>query len=231
MPAKPKEKPAKAAKAQKKPAAAGRSGAAAATASRAGGRRRADGRSSKVATRTLWLLRHAKTVTDPPPGGTDFDRVLAPRGRRDATALGKLFAGEGEGLGSAFTGVPRPTVALVSPAARTRATAELVLADMDQPPSFRFDEDLYGAEPDEVLAFLHELPDDVPAAMVVGHNPTAQALSQGLLSARDKKGQSLAVRSGFPTCALGVYRFPAEHWADVTPRSATLLTLIIPPFA
>ena len=32
--------------------------------------------------RTLWLLRHAKAVTDPPPGGSDFDRVLAPRGRR-----------------------------------------------------------------------------------------------------------------------------------------------------
>ena len=49
--------------------------------------------------RTLWLLRHAKAVTDPPPGGSDFDRVLAPRGRRDATALGRLFAGPGEGLG------------------------------------------------------------------------------------------------------------------------------------
>ena len=71
------------------------------------------------ASRTLWLLRHAKTVTDPPPGGSDFDRVLAPRGRRDATALGRLFAGRGEGLGPALEGVPLPTVALVSPAART----------------------------------------------------------------------------------------------------------------
>ena len=52
--------------------------------------------------RTLWLLRHAKAVTDPPPGGSDFDRVLAPRGRRDATALGRLFAGHGEGLGPAL---------------------------------------------------------------------------------------------------------------------------------
>ncbi len=78
--------------------------------------------------RTLWLLRHAKTVTDPPPGGADFDRVLAPRGRRDATALGRLFAGSGEGLGPALKRAPRPQVALVSPAARTAATAELVLA-------------------------------------------------------------------------------------------------------
>ena len=69
--------------------------------------------------RTLWLLRHAKAVTDPPPGGSDFDRVLAPRGRRDAAALGHLFAGRGQGLGPALKGVPLPGVALVSPAART----------------------------------------------------------------------------------------------------------------
>ena len=64
-----------------------------------------------TAARTLWLLRHAKTVTDPPPGGTDFDRVLAPRGRRDATALGHLFSGTGEGLGPRARAVPRPMIA------------------------------------------------------------------------------------------------------------------------
>jgi phosphohistidine phosphatase len=183
-----------------------------------------------AAVRTLWLLRHAKTVTDPPPGGADFDRVLAPRGRRDATALGRLFAGAGEGLGAALDGVPRPGVALVSPAARTAATAELVLAGMDEPPACRFDKDLYGADPDELLGFITALPDEVRAAMVVGHNPTAHSLSQGLLSARDKKGLSLAARQGFPTCALGVYTFPVEHWADVSAGSATLVTLIVPPY-
>ena len=180
--------------------------------------------------RTLWLLRHAKTVTDPPPGGADFDRVLSPRGRRDAAALGRLFAGAGEGLGPGLKGVPRPQVALVSPAARTVATAELVLADMTDPPECRFDAGLYGADPDEVLGFVRTLPDDVAAAMVVGHNPTAQSLSQGLLSARDKKGLSSAVRHGFPTCALGVYTFRVDHWADVKAGTATLVTLLAPPY-
>jgi phosphohistidine phosphatase len=181
-------------------------------------------------TRTLWLLRHAKTVTDPPPGGTDFDRVLAPRGRRDATALGRLFAGSGAAFGPALEGIPRPAVALVSPAARTAATAELVLAGMDHPPACRFDEALYGGEPEEIVDYLTTLDDDAPAAMVVGHNPTAHALSQGLLSPRDKEGHSLATRQGFPTCALGVYTFPVGRWVDVAARSATLVTLIIPPY-
>jgi phosphohistidine phosphatase len=181
--------------------------------------------------RTLWLLRHAKTVTDPPPGGTDFDRVLAPRGRRDAIALGLLFAGAGERLGPGLKGAPRPQIALVSPAARTAATADLVLAGVSDPPQYRLDKDLYAADPEEVLALVQTLPDDVDAAMVVGHNPAAQSLSQGLLSARDKKGLSTVVRHGFPTCALGVYSFAVNRWADVALGKAKLVAIMTPPFA
>jgi phosphohistidine phosphatase len=184
----------------------------------------------KAAARTLWLLRHAKTVTDPPPGGADFDRVLAPRGRRDSTALGRLFAGKGEGLGPALKAVPRPKVALVSPAARTRATADLAFADMAEPPECFFYDGLYGADSEEVLAYVHELDDGADAVVVVGHNPTAHSLSQGLLAPSDKKGLSLAVRTGFPTCALGVYKFSADSWKDVAARSAKLLALMAPPF-
>ena len=181
--------------------------------------------------RTLWLLRHAKTVTDPPAGGADFDRVLAPRGRRDATALGHLCAGTGEGLGPGLKGVPLPQIALVSPAARTAATAQLVLADVTHPPEVRLEQGLYTADPEEVLAFVRALPDDVNSAMVVGHNPTAQSLSQGLLSTRDKKGLSSVVRHGFPTCALGVYVFEVDRWVDVAAGTAKLVAVTIPPFA
>jgi phosphohistidine phosphatase len=180
--------------------------------------------------RTLWLLRHAKTVTDPPPGGADFDRVLAPRGRRDATALGRLFAGSTEALGPALKGVPRPRVALVSPAARTMATAELVLADMTDPPRRDLEGDLYGGDPDEVLAFVQALPDDIGAAMVVGHNPTAHSLAEGLLSAADEEGRARTARRGFPTCALGVYSFDVDRWADVAAGTATLAALLTPPY-
>jgi len=180
--------------------------------------------------RTLWLLRHAKTAADPPPGGADFDRVLAPRGRRDATALGRLFAGAGEGLGPGLRDVPRPRIALVSPATRTASTAELVLADVTDPPVCRLEKGLYAADPEEVLAFVRDLPDDVDAAMVVGHNPTAHALSQGLLSPRDKKGLSSAARNGFPTCALGVYAFNVDRWAAVAARTAKLVAIMGPPY-
>lgn len=185
---------------------------------------------AKAAARTLWLLRHAKTVADPPPGGADFDRVLAPRGRRDATALGRLMAGNGAGLGAALAHVPRPTIALVSPAARTKATADLAFAHMDEPPDCVFSEGLYGADPQELLAYVHELDDGADAAVVVGHNPTMHSLSQALLAPSDKKGLYRAARTGFPTCALGVYSFTTEHWADVTADGARLIALMAPPY-
>ena len=160
---------------------------------------------SSEAGRTLWLLRHAKTVADPPPAAPT-STASSPRG---AGAMPPRSGGSspatGEGLGPACTASRGPQIALVSPAARTAATAELVLSEMADPPQCRYDGDLYGAEPEDVLTFVQALPDDVDPAMVVGHNPTAHALSQGLLSARDKKGHASAVRNGFPTCALGVY--------------------------
>jgi phosphohistidine phosphatase len=179
--------------------------------------------------RTLWLLRHAKTVTAPPPGGTDFDRVLAPRGRRDAKALGRLFAGKAEALALPQS-VPLPAVALVSPAARTAATADLVLAGLSQPPECRLEKALYGADPDEVVDHLRALEDDVRAAMMVGHNPTALELSHGLIESSDKKGLALATRRGFPTCALGIYRFRVERWRDVGAKGAKLVELMTPPY-
>jgi phosphohistidine phosphatase len=180
-------------------------------------------------TRTLWLLRHAKTLTAPPAGGSDFDRVLAPRGRRDGTALGRLFTGKAEAL-ELPRSVPLPTVALVSPAARTAATADLVLAKLADPPERRLEKWLYSADADEVLDHLRDLEDDAPAAMVVGHNPTAHVLSEELIADNDKKGQALAARRGFPTCALGIYRFPVGRWRQVSAHGAKLVAMFVPPY-
>jgi phosphohistidine phosphatase len=178
--------------------------------------------------RFLWLLRHAKTVTDPPDGGTDFDRVLAPRGRRDANALGRLIQEDPDRFG--LKKDPFPQVALVSPAARTMATFDLVGQHLDAPPRQEVVDDFYGAEPEDVLAHLRTMGDDLTSIMVVGHNPTAHALASGLIAPADKKGRDLVVRRGFPTCALGIYRFSIDHWADVRGGRGRLVGLFIPPF-
>jgi phosphohistidine phosphatase len=183
----------------------------------------------QVQGRTLWLLRHAKAVADPPDGGDDFDRVLAPRGRRDATALGRLLGSDGAGLGLGLSEAGLPQVAFVSPAARTTATAELALA-LAPPLRREAPVDLYGADPEDVLNHLRSLGDDVTSAMAVLHNPTALALARGLLDPEDKEGLDTVVRRGFPTCALGIFRLEVARWADVGGECARLMDLRIPPF-
>ena len=177
---------------------------------------------------SLWLLRHAKAITDPPAGGADFDRKLAPRGRRDAKALGHLIGRHGKHLGMGHLDLPQ--IALVSPAARTAATAELVLEIMDAPPTTEMVPELYGADPEEVLAHLRAMRDAVTSVMVVGHNPTVHALAVQLIGPDDQDGRDLVVRRGFPTCALGIYNFDITRWSDVGGLTAHLAGLFTPPF-
>ena len=65
--------------------------------------------------------------------------------------------------------------------------------------------------------------------MVVGHNPTAHALSQGLLSSRDKEGLACHATRASHVRARGL-RLPCRRWADVAAGSANLVTVIIPPY-
>ncbi|HVX22840.1 MAG TPA: histidine phosphatase family protein [Acidimicrobiales bacterium] len=176
-------------------------------------------------TRVLWVLRHAKTVADPPPGGTDHDRTLAPRGRRDAEALGRRLAGDRLGLDR--DGAPLPELVLCSTAARTRQTADLVLAGLVGAPLVDVRRAVYYASPDQVLAEIRTVPDDVTSAMVVGHNPTAHALAAGLGTDDDR----VTVEGrGFPTCALAVFRLPVARWSDVAEQAGHLAGLFTPPY-
>ena len=74
--------------------------------------------------RYLWLLRHGKAASAAPRGGSDRDRPLTGRGRRDAAALGARLSG-----GVLLPGVeelPAPQLVVSSSAVRTRQTADLV---------------------------------------------------------------------------------------------------------
>jgi phosphohistidine phosphatase len=174
-------------------------------------------------TRTLWVVRHAKAVADPSAGGADHDRPLAPRGRRDAEALGRRLAGGRLGLDEADL----PDVVLCSTAQRTRQTAEGILAALAEPPDVDYRRSLYYAGPDDVLAEVRTVPDDRRSVMVVGHNPTAHALAAGL---GDPDTAAGIEARGFPTCAVAVYRLPAGRWLDVSEGTGTLAALLTPPY-
>lgn len=173
--------------------------------------------------RTMWVLRHAKTVRQPPVGGGDHQRPLAARGRHDADALGERLGDDGDHLGLADELMP--TLVLCSTAARTVETAERVLAGLAKPPPVTYLSSLYGASPEDVLEQVSMVDEDVPSVLVVGHNPTMEALVAAM-----PRVPVAALSGGFATCGLAVFNLPVRRWDEVAPRTGVVLGVFAPPF-
>ncbi len=158
---------------------------------------------------TLYVLRHAKSSWDD-DSLPDHDRPLAPRGIRNAQTMAL----------SIRWADPLPELVICSGALRTRQTLELVasaLGDAD----VVVEEGLYGASADELLGRVREIPDDVGAAMLIGHNPGMQELVVRLSQPGDERD---AAAEKFPTCAFASIRLAAP-WAAVTDGGGVLYEL------
>ena len=173
--------------------------------------------------RVLWVLRHAKTVREPPTGGDDHDRKLAPRGRRDADALGRRLGQDGDRLG--LPADLMPGLVLCSTAARAVGTAKRVLAGLSAPPPVTYLHSLYGASPEEVLELVAAVADDISSVMLVGHNPTFEAFAAAMAASPHP-----APMGGFATCGLAVFDLPVQRWDEIAPRTAEVLGVFLPPF-
>ncbi|MBD0292618.1 MAG: histidine phosphatase family protein [Jiangellaceae bacterium] len=159
-------------------------------------------------TRTLILVRHAKSAR--PDDVPDHDRPLAGRGRRDAPALGRWLA-EHRLI---------PQLVLVSSARRAVETAELIAAELVRAPTQVRSDGAYNASAAELLDLVHELPDDVDSAMVVGHNPSIEELARQLAGDGADLGE-------MPTCAVVVFQVDGD-WGSAGPGIARLTASAAP---
>ena len=157
--------------------------------------------------KTLYVLRHGKSLRGP-EFDTDFERTLAPRGQRDAPVVGKLLR--------SFHAPPQLIIA--SPAARARETAELVAAELEEP-ALQLHEGLYGATSVELLQAVQQLPDDVDAVLLVGHNPAMEGLVDELTGSFDTL---------LKTCSLAVVICDTDSWEAVDADSCRLMKVIHP---
>jgi phosphohistidine phosphatase len=173
--------------------------------------------------RVLWVLRHAKALRRPPVGGADHERTLAPRGRRDADALGKCLGDQGDHLGLADDLMPG--LVLCSTAARTVETTARVLAGLAKPPPVTYLPSFYGGSPEEVLEQVSMVDEEISAVMVVGHNPTFEALVAAM-----PRSPVPSLSGGFATCGLVVFNLPVRRWDEIAPRTAAVLGVFLPPF-
>ncbi|MER6633032.1 histidine phosphatase family protein [Streptomyces sp. NPDC000987] len=165
--------------------------------------------------RRLVVVRHAKSAW--PAGVPDHERPLAPRGRRDAPAVGRALAAAD----------CLPDLALCSTAVRARRTWELASAQWGTPPPVRHDPRLYAAEVPELLEAVRETPPEVETLLLIGHNPGLEELVLEL--AGDGLGGTLErVRAKFPTSAIAVLAWHGTEWQALAPGVALLTGVLVP---
>jgi phosphohistidine phosphatase len=168
--------------------------------------------------RTLTLVRHAKA--EQVPGKPDHDRELAPRGRRDAQAIGAWLSDPSHAVVH--------DLALCSTAQRTRQTLEGIRAGGACARETRFEQRIYDASAASLLEVLREVPDSVNTVLMIGHSPAIPVLATSL--AHNDSGSSdvmdrLSLK--FPTSALAVLGFDGT-WAGLAPETAYLRDFVVP---
>jgi phosphohistidine phosphatase len=149
--------------------------------------------------RQLIVVRHAKS--DRSMAVPDHQRPLADRGRREAPAIGTWLRDH----------VGRLDVVVCSPAVRARQTWELAASALAQSPPVTYDKRVYAASADDLLEVVTELPDEVSAAALVGHNPGLEDLVALLTG----------VSAELKTSAIAVLSWSGS-WADAAPGAAAL---------
>ncbi len=157
-------------------------------------------------------MRHAKS--DWQSGAdSDFDRPLNKRGRRAAVDMGQVLKKRGA----------PPQRVVSSPALRARQTVERVFLQtgwrLDR---LRFDDTLYLADLDRLLALCHEH-EDCDSLMLVGHNPGLEELLVHLCGddiGRTRKGKL------FTTANIAVI---GHHGGRVDGRDGAHLVDLIRP--
>lgn len=169
---------------------------------------RQSGKLGAMTERRILLVRHAKA--DRPPGVSDVDRPLTPRGHADAGAVGAWLAHRDY----------RPDLVICSPSKRTRQTwhgVALGMADAagDQPPSPEVDYrgEVYDGDAADLIDLIQGVDDAVNTVMIIGHNPSVSVVSE--LLDPDKAGD-------LRTSGIAAHAY-AGSWDECGPGDAPLL--------
>jgi phosphohistidine phosphatase len=117
----------------------------------------------------ITLFRHAKAEY-PLAGKDDYNRTLAPRGRRNADRMGRFIL-ENNLI---------PDLVIVSGAARTRETYDRASVHWPSLPTI-FTDSIYEASATTILTAIEAHGGDLQNVMVIGHNPGLAVLLHHLV--------------------------------------------------
>lgn len=154
--------------------------------------------------KTLYLVRHAKSSWDEPSLG-DRDRPLSKRGRRNSPDMGRRMAAQGH----------VPELIISSPANRALTTARNIAAELDiDADDIVIDDNLYFTGSRGMIGALERVDDGYSSVMLVGHNPAMTDLMNRL---------SDGYTPNMVTCAVAIIGFDMESWGLVQSTEGKLL--------
>lgn len=163
----------------------------------------------------LMLLRHAKA--EKAEGAMrDRDRPLNARGRSDAVEIA-VYIGDHHLL---------PDRVVVSSARRTRETWERMAAEISTAPAVEYEDRLYDAGTETILAVIRAAGRKAATLLVIGHNPGLHDTARWLLAHRS--GSARALDEGLPTAGLVVIDFAEDDWRKLAPKSGRLKAFVTP---
>lgn len=157
--------------------------------------------------KTFVLMRHAKSDWGA-QYESDFQRPLNARGLRDAPVMAAFLAQHNL----------LPEMIITSPAQRARMTADYVEREDVFTGELIEDNRIYLASATMLIDVIHDFPEAVDSALLVGHNPGIEDLIAALCGG--------TVR--MPTAAVASLRLHADAWGDVQPGGAHLQWLVKP---
>lgn len=166
-------------------------------------------------TKTLTLLRHAKSGWDD-PALRDYDRGLNAKGKRAAALIG----GHLRSIADAFDHV------VASPATRVVETLEQVEGGYGRTLAPLWDRRIYLASAVTLLDIVHETPADATHLLLVGHNPGLEDLAMLLVPGSDEPLR-VALEAKYPTATIAEISFDSA-WADLAAGSARLTRFVRP---
>jgi len=165
-------------------------------------------------THSLLILRHAKSDRDG-DDSDDFARPLARRGRVDARRMAHWL--EARGL--------TPDLVLSSPACRARETTEAVVEILRIPPGHvHYDDRLYLAACDTLIAVLRGTPTRAGMMLLVGHNPGLEDLLERLCPVAPPRNDDGKLLTAGALAQLML----RQPWSRLAPHGAELVELVRP---
>ena len=155
-------------------------------------------------TKTLSLLRHAKSGWDDPVA-RDFDRPLNDRGETAAKLIGTWL----KSANTAFDHV------IASPAVRVIETLDHISIGYGERIAPVWERKIYLASSATLMDILREANDEHDHILMVGHNPGMEDLVLDLVPDTSSDALREAVYEKYPTASYAQISLNIESWSDI----------------